>query len=85
MRDLTGAIPMAFLPDYDMALASLMVSGSDEHGTPITVTAEKRGILLEAMSATLMLLAGADILVIRHPESARLVREMITELSGRAD
>ena len=29
MRDLSGEIPMAFLPDYDMALALLMVSGSD--------------------------------------------------------
>ncbi|MBW8370723.1 MAG: alpha-glucan family phosphorylase [Thiobacillus sp.] len=29
MRDLAGDIPMAFLPDYDMALALLMVSGAD--------------------------------------------------------
>jgi starch phosphorylase len=29
MRDLAEVIPMAFLPDYDMALALLMVSGSD--------------------------------------------------------
>lgn len=29
MRDLAGEIPMAFLPDYDMALALLLVSGSD--------------------------------------------------------
>ncbi|MBI4754410.1 MAG: alpha-glucan family phosphorylase [Betaproteobacteria bacterium] len=29
IRELAGAIPMAFLPDYDMALAVLMVSGSD--------------------------------------------------------
>jgi starch phosphorylase len=29
MRELAGAIPMAFLPDYDMNLALLMVSGSD--------------------------------------------------------
>jgi starch phosphorylase len=29
MRDLAGEIPMAFLPDYDMELALLMVSGSD--------------------------------------------------------
>jgi len=29
MRDLAGEITMAFLPDYDMALALLMVSGSD--------------------------------------------------------
>lgn len=29
MRDLSGVIPMAFLPDYDMDLALRMVSGSD--------------------------------------------------------
>ncbi|MDP2031207.1 MAG: alpha-glucan family phosphorylase [Thiobacillus sp.] len=29
MQDLAGEIPMAFLPDYDMDLALLMVSGSD--------------------------------------------------------
>jgi len=29
MRELAGAIPIAFLPDYDMALSLLMVSGSD--------------------------------------------------------
>lgn len=29
MRDLAGVVPMAFLPDYDMTLAQLMVSGSD--------------------------------------------------------
>jgi starch phosphorylase len=29
MRELEGAIPMVFLPDYDMALAQFMVSGSD--------------------------------------------------------
>ncbi|HVN46899.1 MAG TPA: alpha-glucan family phosphorylase [Steroidobacteraceae bacterium] len=28
-RVLTGAIPVAYLPDYDMALAQLLVSGSD--------------------------------------------------------
>jgi acetyl-CoA decarbonylase/synthase complex subunit delta len=49
---------------------------------PALGDAEKRGILLEAMSATMLLLAGADVIVMRHPDSARLVREMITELSG---
>ena len=43
--------------------------------------ARKRGILLEAMSAMSLLLAGADILVMRHPEAIRLIREMIAELS----
>lgn len=44
--------------------------------------AKKRGILLEAMSAVVLLLAGADILVMRHPEAIKLVREMITELTA---
>jgi len=43
--------------------------------------ATKRGITLEAMSATLLLLAGADVLVMRHPEAVKLVKEMITELA----
>ena len=42
--------------------------------------AEKRGILIEAMSAIVLLLAGADILVMRHPEAIKLTREMIAEL-----
>ena len=43
--------------------------------------AKKRGILLEAMSAMVMLLAGGDVLIMRHPEAIRLVREMIAELT----
>jgi len=43
--------------------------------------AKKRGILMEAMSAMCLLLAGADVLIMRHPEAIKLVREMITELT----
>jgi len=43
--------------------------------------AKKRGILLEAMSATVLLLAGADVLIMRHPEAIKLVREIIAELT----
>jgi len=43
--------------------------------------AKKRGILMEAMSSMVLLLAGADILIMRHPEAIKLVREMITELT----
>jgi acetyl-CoA decarbonylase/synthase complex subunit delta len=43
--------------------------------------AKKRGILLEAMSAMVLLLAGGDVLVMRHPEAIKLIREMITELT----
>ena len=43
--------------------------------------ARKRGILLEAMSAMALLLAGADVLIMRHPEAIRLIREIIAELT----
>lgn len=43
---------------------------------------KNRGILLEAMSATVLLLAGADVLIMRHPEAIKLVREMIVDLTA---
>jgi len=45
--------------------------------------AKKRGILLEAMSAMVLLLAGGDVLVMRHPEAIKLVREMIADLTEK--
>jgi len=45
--------------------------------------AEKRGILLEAMSAMVLLLAGGDVLIMRHPEAIKLVREMIADLTAK--
>jgi len=44
--------------------------------------AKKRGILLEAMSAMCLLLAGGDVLIMRHPEAIKLVREMVAELTA---
>ncbi|MFH1775630.1 MAG: acetyl-CoA decarbonylase/synthase complex subunit delta [Chloroflexota bacterium] len=44
--------------------------------------AKKRGIMLEAMTATLLLLAGGDVMIMRHPEAIKLVQEMITELAA---
>ncbi len=44
--------------------------------------AKKRGILMEAMSAMVLLIAGGDILIMRHPEAIKLVREMIAELTA---
>lgn len=43
---------------------------------------KKRGILMEAMSAMVLLLAGADVLIMRHPEAINLIREMINELTA---
>ncbi|UCH42922.1 MAG: acetyl-CoA decarbonylase/synthase complex subunit delta [Dehalococcoidales bacterium] len=44
--------------------------------------AKKRGILMEAMSAMVLALAGADVLIMRHPEAIKLIREMIAELTA---
>ncbi len=44
--------------------------------------ARKRGILMEAMSAMFMLLAGADVLIMRHPDAVKLIREMIKDLTA---
>ena len=41
---------------------------------------QKRGVLMEAITAMTLLLAGANILVMRHPEAIRLVREIVADL-----
>jgi acetyl-CoA decarbonylase/synthase complex subunit delta len=38
---------------------------------------EKRGIMAEAVAAVSYLLSGADVLIMRHPESIRLTKEYI--------
>ncbi|GAB6906628.1 CO dehydrogenase/acetyl-CoA synthase delta subunit, TIM barrel [Desulfosarcina cetonica] len=38
---------------------------------------EKRGILMEAVGAVTYLMAGSDILIMRHPEAVRLVKSFI--------
>ena len=44
--------------------------------------AKKRGVLMEAVTGIMLLLAGADVLVMRHPEAIKLVREMIADLTA---
>jgi acetyl-CoA decarbonylase/synthase complex subunit delta len=38
---------------------------------------EKRGIMMEAVAAVSYLMAGSDVLIMRHPESIRLVKSYI--------
>jgi acetyl-CoA decarbonylase/synthase complex subunit delta len=40
----------------------------------------KRGILMEAVTAMSLLVAGADALVLRHPEAVKLIRKAIQDL-----
>jgi acetyl-CoA decarbonylase/synthase, CODH/ACS complex subunit delta len=51
-----------------------------EQENPTMGDAKKRGILLEAMSALVLALAGGNILIMRHPEAIKLVKDMIDEL-----
>lgn len=51
-----------------------------EEEAPLLGDPLKRGVLLEAMTALLLLLAGGDILIMRHPEAIQLVRGFIQDL-----
>jgi acetyl-CoA decarbonylase/synthase complex subunit delta len=42
----------------------------------------KRGVLLEAISAMVLLLAGGDIMIMRHPQAISLVKDIIKELAN---
>jgi len=41
---------------------------------------KKRGVQMEAVTAMMLLMAGANVLVMRHPEAIRLVKGMIGDL-----
>ncbi|MGO9620405.1 MAG: acetyl-CoA decarbonylase/synthase complex subunit delta [Desulfobaccales bacterium] len=41
----------------------------------------KRGILMEAVTAVSLLLAGSDLLIMRHPEAVKLAKSIIQELA----
>jgi acetyl-CoA decarbonylase/synthase complex subunit delta len=49
---------------------------------PTWGNAHKRGVAMESITAAVLLLAGADLVVLRHPESLKLVRQYISELMG---
>jgi len=48
---------------------------------PILGDPERRGILMEAVGAVSYLMAGSDILMMRHPESIRMVKSFIDLVS----
>jgi len=48
-----------------------------EKEAPALGDPEKRGILMEAVGAVSYLLAGSDILIMRHPEAIRMVKSFI--------
>ncbi len=55
-----------------------------EEEEPTFGDVETRGILWEAITATTLLLCGTDLLIMRHPESVKLVRAAIEGLQAQA-
>ncbi len=41
----------------------------------------KRGVMMEAITAASLLLAGSDLLILRHPESVKMAKALVDELS----
>jgi len=57
-------------------------AGQSIESAPTLGDPERRGIAMEATAAVCYLLAGADAVILRHPESARLVRAFIDRMVG---
>ena len=47
---------------------------------PLMGDTKKRGVLMEGVTAVLLLIAGADVLVMRHPDAVALVRSFTSDL-----
>jgi len=47
---------------------------------PLLGVPEKRGVMMEALTAVSLMLAGADVVVLRHPESVKLVKGYIQKM-----
>lgn len=54
----------------------------DESDLPGTGDRATRGLMWESLTAVSLLLAGANVVVLRHPESAVLIRKAIASLKG---
>jgi len=55
--------------------ANLSAEDAPELGDP-----EKRGVMMEAITAVDLMLAGADVVIMRHPEAVKLVKGFIEKM-----
>jgi acetyl-CoA decarbonylase/synthase complex subunit delta len=53
-----------------------------ESEAPDLGDAARRGILMEAVTAVSLALAGSDVLIMRHPEAVGLVRKFLSQMLG---
>ncbi len=64
--------------DATMQMPIIADLGKESWKTKEAKASEKQGILWESIAALTFLLAGANILVLRHPETLKLIKEVIT-------
>ncbi|MFP4088199.1 MAG: acetyl-CoA decarbonylase/synthase complex subunit delta, partial [Desulfobacteraceae bacterium] len=57
-------------------------AGLPLHEAPTLGDPERRGIMMEAVGAVCFLMSGSSVLILRHPETVRLVRSFIELLSN---
>lgn len=77
-NDVTMQQPM--LGDVGMYVWKVKETQAPESDLPQWGSAEERGILWEAETATALLVAGAGVLIMRHPKAAEAVEKVIDEL-----
>ncbi len=77
-NDMTMQPPM--LGDVGMYVWKVKETQAPESDLPHWGAAEERGIAWEAATATSLMLAGAELLIMRHPKAVEAVQSMIAEL-----
>ncbi len=66
--------------DVGMYVWKVKETIADEKDVPLWGNTEERGIAWEAVTAVSMLIAGAEILVMRHPKAINAIEKIIDEL-----
>ncbi|MEW6213782.1 MAG: acetyl-CoA decarbonylase/synthase complex subunit delta [Nitrospirota bacterium] len=77
-NDLTMQPPM--LGDIGMYVWKVKETQATETDVPQWGSAEERGITWEAVTAIALLIAGAELLIMRHPKAVEAVEKVIEEL-----
>jgi len=77
-NDVTMQPPM--LGDVGMYVWKVKETQAPESDMPQWGSAEERGIAWEAVTATSLLIAGAELLIMRHPKAVEAVEKVLEEL-----
>ncbi len=68
--------------DVGMYVWKVKETQASEETLPEWGALSERGIAWEAMSATALLIAGADLVILRHPKALEAVNKFIAEMEG---